>query len=299
VRVKTRDRTRVAADTRDTLKDWNGKMRIVSTLLVLLLGAAVPALAQEWPRLNVFGGAQFADFTTDVQLDASATVLGSSVDFERDLGFDNHSSMAWGGALWRISKRNQLTAGYVYVGRDVVQRQLQRSIRFGDETFDVNANVDAFINTWYLSASYRFAIVATPVVELGASIGITAINLSTGIQLSGSVSGPGGSTASANDTTQDASFTAPAPLPGAFILVRPHPRVTIRAAGGYIKADFGDLNGEMFQTFGAVDVMIIKWLGVGGAYSYNRLSVGVDDSGFNGNIRYSFGGPQVYGVLAF
>ena len=75
--------------------------------------------------------------------------------------------------------------------------------------------------------------------------------------------------------------------------------MTIRAAGGYIKADFGDLDGEMFQTFGAVDVMIIKWLGVGGAYSYNRLSVGVDDSRFNGNLRYSFGGPQVYGVLAF
>ena len=188
VRVKTRDRPRVAADTRDTFTDWNGKMRIVSTLVVLLLGAAVPASAQEWPRLNVFGGAQFADFTTDVQLDASATVLGSSVDFERDLDFDNRSSMGWAGGLWRISKRNQLTVGYVYVGRDVVQRQLQRSIRFGNETFDVNANVDAFINTWYLSASYRFAIVATPVVELGASIGITAINLSTGIQLSGSVS---------------------------------------------------------------------------------------------------------------
>jgi len=273
-------------------------MRIVSTLVVLVLSAAVPATAQEWPRLNIFGGAQFADFTTDVQLDASATVLGSSVDFERDLGFDNEASMAWAGALWRISKRNQLTVSYVYVGRDVAQRQLQRSIRFGNETFDVNANVDAFINTWFLAASYRFAIVATPVVELGASIGITAINLETGIQLSGSVSGPGGGTAS-TETGEDASFTAPAPLPGAFVLVRPHPRVTIRAAGGYIKADFGDLDGEMFQTFGAVDVMITKWLGVGGGYSYNRLSVGVDESTFNGNLRYSFGGPQVYGVLAF
>ena len=273
-------------------------MRIVSTLVLLLLGAAVPALAQEWPRLNVFGGAQFADFTTDVQLDASATVLGTPVDFERDLDFDNEASMAWGGALWRISKRNQLSVGIVYVGRDVAQRQLQRSIRFGRETFDVNANVDAFLDTWYVAASYRFAIVATPVVELGASIGITVINLSTGIGLSGSVSGPGGGTASA-DTAEDASFTAPAPLPGAFVIVRPHPRVTIRAAGGYISADFGDIDGEMVQTFGAVDVMITNWLGVGGGYSYNRLSVGVDDSGFNGNLRYSFGGPQVYGVLAF
>lgn len=268
-------------------------MRLISQIVVLLLGS-VPALAQEWPRLNIYGGAQFADFGTDVQLNASATVLGTSIDFERELGFKEHGSIAWVSGLWRVSRRNQLTVAYVDIGRDVAQYQLQRTIRFGNETFDVNANVDAFLDTSYLAASYRFVIVATPSVEFGALIGVTVINLSTGIQLSGSVSGAG-----SRDTTKDASFTAPAPLPGAFLNVRPHPRVTIRALGDYISADFGDIDGQLFEAFGAVDVMITKWLGAGGNYSYNRLSVGVDDDSFNGRLRYRFSGPQVYGILAF
>jgi hypothetical protein len=49
------------------------------------------------------------------------------------------------------------------------------------------ADVDAFLNTWFVGGSYRFAIVATPRVEVGP-IGLAAIKLSSAIALSGSVS---------------------------------------------------------------------------------------------------------------
>ena len=127
-------------------------------------------------------------------------------------------------------------------------------------------------------------------------IGVTVIRLKTGIDLTASVSG---SANASQDLSEDAQFWAPALLPGGFINIRPHPRVTIRGAASYISADFGNIDGEMFEALAGVDVMVLKWLGIGGSYSYNTLSVTVDDSSYNGSIKYSFNGPLVYGVLAF
>jgi hypothetical protein len=273
-------------------------MRMGVNIVVGLLVSATAAHAQEWPRFNIFGGAQVADFGTDIKLDATATIVGSTIDFERDLGFNETAGVAWATGLWRISPRNQVQIFWSSVGRDAFERQLQRDIRFGDSTFDLNAEVDAFLDTWMIGGSYRFAIVATPIVEVGPMIGLAAINLSTGISLSGSVSGPEDGISGSTEQ-RDASFTAPALLPGAFINLQAHPRLTIRASGGYISADFGDFNGQLVQATAGADVMFTRWLGVGGNYSYQKLSVGLDKERFDGDVRYSFGGPQLYAVFAF
>jgi hypothetical protein len=273
-------------------------MRIVLNIIVVLIVTATAAHAQEWPRLNLFGGAQIADFGTDIKLDATATIVGSTIDFERDLGFNETAGVAWATGLWRISPRNHVQMFWSSVGRDAVQRHLQRNIQFGDSAFDLNAQVDAFVDTWIIAGSYRFAIVATPIVELGPLIGLGALNLSTGIGLSGAVSGPDNGVSGSTDR-REASFTAPALLPGAFINLRAHPRLTVRASGAYISADFGDFNGQLVQATAGADVMFTRWLGVGGNYSYQKLSVGLDKERFDGDVRYAFGGPQIYAVFAF
>jgi hypothetical protein len=273
-------------------------MRIGFSIIAALFVSATAVEAQEWPRFTLFGGAQVADFGTAIRLDATATIRGSTIDFERDLGFNETAGVAWATGLWRISRRNQVQMFWSSVDRDAFQRQLQRNIRFGESTFDLNAEVDAFVDTWIIGGSYRFAIVATPIVELGPLIGLGAINLSTGIGLSGAVSGPDNEVSGSTDR-REASFTAPAVLPGAFINLRAHPRLTIRASGAYISADFGDFNGQLVQATAGADVMFTRWLGVGGNYSYQKLSVGLDKDRFDGDVRYSFGGPQIYAVFAF
>ena len=273
-------------------------MRLSFTIAVVLLINAAAAHAQDWPRLNVLVGAQLAEFGTDVRLDASATVLGSTIDFERDLGFNESAGMVWAGAVWRASRRNQVEVVWTRVERDVFRRQLPRAIRFGENTFEAGTEVEAFLDTWFIGASYRVAIVATPAVEIGPLIGLVAMNLSTGINLPGSASAPGGE-APGSTSRREATFTAPALVPGAFVNVRAHPRVTIRARGGYVSADFGEIDGRFAHAQAGADLMLTRWLGVGGDYSFNELSVGVDGDDFRGDVRYSFNGPHVYAVLAF
>jgi hypothetical protein len=273
-------------------------MRIGVSIIAALFVSATAVEAQEWPRFTLFGGAQVADFGTDIRLDATATIRGSTIDFERDLGLNETAAVASATAIWRISRRNQFQMFVSRANRDAVERRLQRDIRFGESTFNLNADVDAFLNTRFVGGSYRFAIVATPTVEVGPLIGLAAIRLSSGIALSGSVSGQQGGVSGSTDR-REASFTAPAVLPGAFMNLRAHPRLTIRASGGYLSADFGDFNGQLVQAKAGADFMFTRWLGVGGNYSYQRMSVGVDKDNFGGDVRYSFGGPQIYAVVEF
>jgi hypothetical protein len=271
-------------------------VRLGIILVVIVLVGATSAQAQGWARLNLFAGGQVADVGTDVKLNASAVVLGSEIDLERDLGFNENTGVAWLAGLLRLSRRNHVQVVWTRVDRDVIQRRLQRDIRFGQETFTTSAEVDAFLDTWIIGGSYRFAILATPIVELGPLIGLAAINLSTGINLSAPVSGSGSGDVS---DQRDASFTAPAVYPGAFLNLRAHPRLIIRVSGGYISADFGDIDGQIAQAQAGAEFMFNRLVGIGGSYSYNRLSVGVEDNNFRGDLRYSFNGPQLYVVFGF
>jgi hypothetical protein len=56
---------------------------------------------------------------------------------------------------------------------------------------------------------------------------------------------------------------------------------------------------ELVQATGGADFMFTRWLGMRGNYSYQRMSVGVDKDNFGGDVRYSFGGPQIYAVFEF
>jgi hypothetical protein len=265
---------------------------------IVLLVSATAAQAQGWPRVNIVGGAQVADFGTEVELHEGNEAFDSTIDFEGVLGFHETASVGWAAGLWRISRRNHVEVVWNRATRDVIRSELPDDITFGEVTFDAGTEVDAFFDTWFIGASYRFAFVATPVVEFGPLIGLVAINLSTGIGISESDSGTGGDVAGGTDR-REGKFTAPAILPGAFVSLRPSPRLMIHARGGYVSADFGNINGEFVQVQAGADFMLTRWIGVGGSYSYNRVSVSVDDDDFRGDVRFSFNGPQVYAVLAF
>jgi hypothetical protein len=267
-------------------------MKVATVLLV----SATAARAQGWPRVNIVGGAQVADFGTEVELHEGIGTFDSTIDFEGVLGFHETATLGWAAGIWRISRRNHVEVLWNRATRDVVRSELPDDITFGEVTFDAGTEVDAFFDTWFIGGSYRLAIVATPVVEFGPLIGLLAMSLSTGIGISESDSGTG---ASGGTDRREAKFTAPAVLPGAFINLRPRPRLMLHARGGYLSADFGNINGEFVQVQAGADFMFTRLIGVGGSYSYNRVAVSVDDDDFRGDVRFSFNGPQVYAVLAF
>jgi hypothetical protein len=270
---------------------------VVATATVASLHLFAPAAAAQepWPALVVRGGALIADLSSDVRVDATVGRIGTSIDLENLLGFNTQSKTFFVDGTWRISRRNQLQVDYERINRDVSRSILNDPIIFHNTIFDRNASIDAFFDSSYLSAYYGFAFVATRSVELGASIGVTLVRLHTGIELSGRTS----DTTVSRDLGDDVKFDVPVPLPGLFVNVRPHPRVTIVGSARLLKITIDKITASMVEGKAGAEVRLVGPLGVGGAYYYNRISAERDESDPNGKIVYSFNGPQVYGVLAF
>jgi hypothetical protein len=270
---------------------------VVATATVVSLHLFAPAAsAQEpWPALVLRGGALIVDLSSDVRVDATIGNFGTSIDLENALGFNTGSKTFFVDGTWRISRRNQLQVDYEQIDRDVSHSILSNPIIFHNTIFDRSATVDAFFDSRYLSAYYGFAFVATPSVELGVSIGVTLVRLHAGVGLSGGTS----DTTVSRDLTEETKFDVPVPLPGFFVNVRPHPRVTLIGSTRLLKITINKISASMVEAKAGAEVKLVGPLGVGGTYYYNRISAERDESDPNGKIVYSFNGPQVYGILAF
>lgn len=265
-------------------------------MTLMLGGTGASAHAQGWPSLQFHAGGLIADITSQVRVNGSLGNINSDIDLEDDLGFDAEANTYFIDGVWRISKRNQIQVGYINIDREITHVRPARDITFRDRTFTINSEVDAFLDSWYLSADYGFAFVANPAVEFGVTIGVTLMKFETGIDLTANT---GGIEPVSRDLADNAEFAAPIPLPGLFLNVRPHPRVELNGCVRLIKASIDKLDGSSWEGQFGGDVKVWANLGVGGAYYINNSNLDRDGHLWNGGVEYDFSGPQIYVTFGF
>ena len=271
---------------------------LVLTILTVL-GAPNLARAQSSADTWVFrGGGLFADFGSDVRIDATTNRGQGSTDIslESDLGFDKTNQMYWVEGIWRGTGKSRLRVAYTSVSRDAANQVVTRDITFRDKTFTVGSHVDAFFDSKYIEGDYGLAFVRKPKGEFGASAGLSVMKFQTGIDLTANVNG--GANVSRNLAGNE-EITAPVPVAGIFFSVRPHPRVNINGTWRGIFGSIGDFTGNVSEAQLGVDYKIIGPVGIGGAYYYNITSFTGKGTPLGGHVTYRFNGPQVYGVVAF
>jgi len=242
-------------------------------------------------------GALIADVGSDVRIDGSAGTEGTTINLNDDLGFTPQATTFFIDGMWRISHRNRLLMSYERVNRDVSHSLVPRTITFRDTIFSVGGDVDAFFDTGYVSVDYGFAFVANQTVEAGVSIGLTVLRLHTGVALS--VSGTESGQSVSRDLAGNTRFTVPVPLPGFFLTIRPHSRVSIVGGVRVIKATITDTTASFIEAKGGVDFKIGGPFGAGVSYYYNKTVADREGTSQNGRIEYEFNGPQAYVVLIF
>jgi hypothetical protein len=264
-----------------------------------MLGAPAIARAQTGPDTWVIrGGGLFADFGSDVRIDATTNRGQGSTDIslENDLGFNKTNQMFWVEAVWRGEGKSRVRVDYTSVSRQAANQVVTRDITFRDKTFTVGTHVDAYFDSKYISADYGLAFVRKPNGEFGASVGVTVMKFQTGVNLTANVNG--GDNVS-RDLAGNEEITAPVPLAGIFFLYRPHPRVNINGTWRFIAGSVGDFTGNVSEAQLGVDYKIKGPVAVGGAYYYNITSFTGKGTPLGGHVTYRFNGPQIYGVLAF
>lgn len=155
----------------------------VNVLLSIIgVAAALPVLAQspdvpDHPALRdkfYLGAGVFLPKTsTSAQLNSSTLGIGTNVDFERTLGFEDSKSVPAFFGRWRFGERWRLEAEYFELNRSGT-RTLNRDIQWGDRVFAANSQLSSTFDFSDLRASVGYSFFKTKDKELGAGIGVHA-----------------------------------------------------------------------------------------------------------------------------
>jgi hypothetical protein len=245
-----------------------------------LIVLAAPAAAQSYAdvkgmdeRFRLDLGGFFQKFDTTLRLDSTALGRGTEINLEDDLGQDANRTSFRASGYWRFGRHGRFDFGVLTWTRSAT-RTIARDIEFGDHIYH------------------------TGEFELGAKLGFSLLFHSASFDGTGSITGPGG-TVSLTTASDDRSVVAPIPAFGAYFRFTLLPRLFITGqARGLPTVTISGYSGNMFDGGAYLDWYPWQNVGLGGGYSYTKLTFGRDADPVI-QVEYSYSGPMVYLTLAF
>jgi len=267
------------------MKSLQGTLRAMLALsgLTAAAHAEIPAPLD---RISI----SFGDFYPTVEAKVSANgpgIMGSEVDFRRDLGVAEHRSLpAFRLDLLLFDSQGLSVGGYVYSKQ--ASARLNRDIVFDDDVLRINAFVDAKMTLRTYHAEWRWWLAPDEDDVVGIGLGAVYYDLlgsiDAGLSINdGSVHGRG-----------QAEADAIAPL-----LTLGWRHSFNSAWRGYanfsgVRKPFGTLQGHLVN--GALGVEYLPWKNAGLAleYSANNLDLKADRESWEGRARIHFYGPAAF-----
>jgi len=113
------------------------------------------------------------DSDIDFQLDSQTLGVGTKIDFESDLGFDEKETLFRANGYWRFGGRgrHRVDGSFFSLSKDS-SNMIGRSIQFGDKTFSISADTKAELDVKVIKADYTYMIFHGDNYEIGVSIGL-------------------------------------------------------------------------------------------------------------------------------
>jgi hypothetical protein len=226
------------------------------------------------------------------------SVTNPDIDFDDTFGKDKDSTRARLDALWRINPNHHLHFQY-FDNTTTRTRALDKTINWGDSSYQAGATVQAKFKTTVANISYEYAFMHTPTYEITASAGVHYMDISLGLSGTASVTDANGKVTQGTFSSKQASTPAPLPvigLRGAWVVA---PNWYLDAHVQSFKVKIGDIDGNWTDLGTSATWMYNRNFGLG--LGYNRFSAKLDAKkvSFNGTMRMSYGGFQLFATGAF
>jgi hypothetical protein len=241
-----------------------------------------PALQDRWSfQLGAFA----PTVSTDASLNGSGGKVGTSVSFEDELNLADRKTLPTFLASARLGERWKIEFEYFTLHRSGT-RNISKSINWGDISFPVNASVSSEFNSdiYRLSAGYSF--VKNDREEMGVALGLHVTDFTTSL-------------GAAAFGTKSGDTLAPLPTIGAYGAYAFTPQWLLSGRVDYFSLKYNDYDGRLLNATAGLDYRFHRNFGVGLGYRYIDYDVSVTKSSYNGDVKYRFSGPVIYGVASF
>ncbi len=158
----------------------------VMTAILMLSNSAIAQTENDWqsrPLANHFTidvSAMFPKLDTRVSVDASDTSLGTTIDFEQNLGMSDTETLPVIGFSWRYAKKHQVNLAAFKLDRSG-SAITPTNISIGDKTFPVELPIASFLDMSVINLTYSYSLVFDEKKELTFGAGLSIQDISFGL----------------------------------------------------------------------------------------------------------------------
>lgn len=124
------------------------------------------------------------------------------LSLEQNLGFNSNPYLYRTSASVSFKRHSAVELTYVQLNRSN-NWEVDREIKIFDTVFDVGAKLDLYVNTAFVSATYKYAIFRKPTWDFGFSAGIRYLQVNMGLSAQ---------TQNFSGVSESAFIPAPAPF---------------------------------------------------------------------------------------
>jgi len=276
-------------------------------LVASIAGNANAASADDNPMLNdpfaFYLGGFFPQVSSTIQLDGKIIGDGNDISFENTFGLEDSKSVLWGGARWRISKRNMLEFEFADLNRNGSVTVVSDPIEIGDSVAHVGARIDSFFDVTLGRLTYGFSVMKDEKKEILLKAGLHIADLGTGFQLTGVVCVDGAVLPNCpNRSTpriESESVTAPLPHFGAAFNYAFTPTLGMRFQVLGFALEINDIDGSLVEI--DADLIWQPWehFGLGAGLRYFNVNIEAKKSGRKAEFDFEYYGPAIYGIVTF
>jgi hypothetical protein len=251
---------------------------------------------QSWPLANHFTidvSAMFPKLDTTVSVDASDTSLGTTIDFEQNLGMSDTETLPVIGFSWRYAKKHQLNLAAFKLDRSG-SAITPTNISIGDETFPVDLPIASFFDMSVINLKYSYSLVFDEKKELAIGAGLSIQDISFGL-LGGLDLGL---------IEYASGFTAPVPT---FDLIGRY-AFTDKWIGqlgiGVFSfdldiSDVEELSGDVRNAYASIQHHTFEHVYFGLSYNYIEVDVDWSENRLATSVGYEYRGPMLTVTTAF
>jgi len=267
--------------------------RAAAAIAALAGALALPgqALAQ-WTDANFSFriGGFFPKVDTKARADGNGGIVGSTIDFESDLGLDDSKTLPIVDLEWRFAQNHRISLNYLDLSRDATGA-LRGSITWQGQVYPINTTVHSEFDSKILAFSYLWSYYHTPETELSVGIGIHNANLKASIAAVGNNTGLG--------VTRETSVNAPLPILTLRAAQKFSPNIGAELRYQWFGIKYGDFDGSLNVFNAAISYYPWRNWGIEAGYNYSKYDLKVSKDKWNGEANYKFNGPVLSFVGSF
>jgi hypothetical protein len=273
---------------------------ILVLLASILLIATNAQAGEESPvgkdKFKLSIGGFFSTIDSQLKINSKVIGLGTEIDIESDLGFDEDVSLGRIEGYWRFAKKHRLYLGYYGFNRDALHT-LEKDIIINDKIFEIGAELYSNWEVDFVYAAYGYSFFQGEKWELSGSFGLYYLDTVFTTRGSARIFGaPGGVT---RERTEEASLDLPIPLFGLAAEYYITPKWRAMARVSYFTISLDEWSGHIFDTSACLEYLFHENFGIGVGYLYFDTDVNRDRDTRVLHLDYQYSGAQLYGIWRF